>query len=106
MITVKNISSRPFIMPGDADVLERIVAPGDAKEFELTYPVYSFVSAYVNAGELVVTSGELVDPTGVTEIDTILDDLREEARSLGVSVDARWKESRLHQEIEAAKAAS
>lgn len=105
MITVKNISARPFMMPGEEDVMKRMLAPGDSKEFEVTPAIYSLVSAYQEAGELVVTSGELVNPDSDTD-DVTIDELREEAEELGIKVDARWKKSRLQQEIEAAKAAS
>ena len=105
MITVKNISARPFMFPGEEDVSQRMLAPGDAKEFELTPPVYSLVSAYQDAGELVVIAGELVNPDEDAD-DVTIDDLRTEAAELGIKVDARWKKSRLQQEIEAAKAAS
>lgn len=105
MITVKNISARPFMMPGEEDVMERMLAPGDSKEFEVTPAIYSLVSAYQEAGELVVTSGELVNPDSDAE-DVSIDELRAEAEELGIKVDARWKKSRLQQEIEAAKAAS
>lgn len=105
MITVKNISARPFMMPGEEDVMKRMLAPGDSKEFEVTPAIYSLVSAYQEAGELVVTSGELVNPDSDVE-DVSIDELRAEAEELGIKVDARWKKSRLQQEIEAAKAAS
>lgn len=105
MITVKNISARPFMMPGDEDVMKRMLAPGDSKEFEVTPAIYSLVSAYQEAGELVVISGELVNPDSDAE-DVSIDELRAEAEELGIKVDARWKKSRLQQEIEAAKAAS
>lgn len=105
MITVKNISARPFMMPGEEDVTERMLAPGDSKEFEVTPAIYSLVSAYQEAGELVVTSGELVNPDSDAD-DVTIDELRAEAEELGIKVDARWKKSRLQQEIEAAKAAS
>lgn len=105
MITVKNISARPFMMPGDEDVMKRMLAPGDSKEFEVTPAIYSLVSAYQEASELVVTSGELVNPDSDAD-DVTIDELRAEAEELGIKVDARWKKSRLQQEIEAAKAAS
>jgi len=105
MITVKNISARPFMMPGEEDVMKRMLAPGDSKEFEVTPAIYSLVSAYQEAGELVVTSGELVNPDSDAD-DVTIDELRAEAEELGIKVDARWKKSRLQQEIEAAKAAS
>ena len=105
MITVKNISTRPFMMPGEEDVMERMLAPGNSKEFEVTPAIYSLVSAYQEAGELVVTSGELVNPDSDAE-DVTIDELRAEAEELGIKVDARWKKSRLQQEIEVAKAAS
>ncbi|UVX31565.1 hypothetical protein M12a_00054 [Klebsiella phage VLCpiM12a] len=105
MITVKNISARPFMMPGEEDVMKRMLAPGDSKEFEVTPAIYSLVSAYQEAGELVVISGELVNPDSDAE-DVSIDELRAEAEELGIKVDARWKKSRLQQEIEAAKAAS
>lgn len=105
MITVKNISARPFMMPGEEDVMKRMLAPGDSKEFEVTPAIYSLVSAYQEAGELVVTSGELVNP-GSDADDVTIDELRAEAEELGIKVDARWKKSRLQQEIEAAKAVS
>ena len=105
MITVKNISARPFMMPGEEDVMKRMLAPGDSKEFEVTPAIYSLVSTYQEAGELVVTSGELVNPDSDTD-DVTIDELRAEAEELGIKVDARWKKSRLQQEIEAAKAAS
>lgn len=105
MITVKNISARPFMMPGDEDVMKRMLAPGDSKEFEVTPAIYSLVTAYQEAGELVVTSGELVNPDSDAD-DVTIDELRAEAEELGIKVDARWKKSRLQQEIEAAKAAS
>ena len=105
MITVKNISARPFMMPGDEDVMKRMLAPGDSKEFEVTPAIYSLVSAYQEAGELVVTSGELLNPDSDAD-DVTIDELRAEAEELGIKVDARWKKSRLQQEIEAAKAAS
>ena len=105
MITVKNISARPFMMPGEEDVMKRMLAPGDSKEFEVTPAIYSLVSAYQEAGELVVTSGELVNPD-LDADDVTVDELRAEAEELGIKVDARWKKSRLQQEIEAAKAAS
>lgn len=105
MITVKNISARPFMIPGDEDVMKRMLAPGDSKEFEVTPAIYSLVSAYQEAGELVVISGELVNPDSDAE-DVSIDELRAEAEELGIKVDARWKKSRLQQEIEAAKAAS
>jgi hypothetical protein len=105
MITVKNISARPFMMPGEEDVMKRMLAPGDSKEFEVTPAIYSLVSAYQEAGELVVTSGELVNPDSDTD-DVTIDELRAEAEELGIKIDARWKKSRLQQEIEAAKAAS
>ena len=105
MITVKNISARPFMMPGDEDVMKRMLAPGDSKEFEVTPAIHSLVSAYQEAGELVVTSGELVNPDSDAD-DVSIDELRAEAEELGIKVDARWKKSRLQQEIEAAKAAS
>lgn len=105
MITVKNISARPFMMPGEEDVMKRMLAPGDSKEFEVTPAIYSLVSAYQEAGELVVTGGELVNPDLDAE-DVSIDELRAEAEELGIKVDARWKKSRLQQEIEAAKAAS
>ncbi|WPJ56731.1 hypothetical protein RCIP0108_00019 [Klebsiella phage RCIP0108] len=105
MITVKNISARPFMMPGDEDVMKRMLAPGDSKEFEVTPAIYSLVSAYQEAGELVVTSGELVNPDSDAE-DVTIDELRAEAEELGIKVDARWKKSRLQQEIEAVKTAS
>ena len=105
MITVKNISARPFMIPGEEDVMERMLAPGDSKEFEVTPAIYSLVSAYQEAGELVVTNGELVNPDSDAD-DVTIDELRAEAEELGIKVDARWKKSRLQQEIEAAKAAS
>lgn len=105
MITVKNISARPFMMPGEEDVMKRMLAPGDSKEFEVTPAIYSLVSAYQEAGELVVISGELVNPDSDAD-DVSIDGLRAEAEELGIKVDARWKKSRLQQEIEAAKAAS
>lgn len=105
MITVKNISARPFMKPGEEDVMERMLAPGNSKEFEVTPAIYSLVSAYQEAGELVVTSGELVNPDSDAE-DVTIDELRAEAEELGIKVDARWKKSRLQQEIEVAKAAS
>ncbi|QXV72093.1 hypothetical protein Geezett_021 [Klebsiella phage Geezett] len=105
MITVKNISARPFMMPGEEDVMKRMLAPGDSKEFEVTPAIYSLVSAYQEAGELVVTSGELVNPDSDAD-EVSIDELRAEAEELGIKVDARWKKSRLQQEIEAAKAAS
>lgn len=105
MITVKNISARPFMMPGEEDVMERMLAPGNSKEFEVTPAIYSLVSAYQEAGELVVTSGELVNPDSDAE-DVSIDGLRAEAEELGIKVDARWKKSRLQQEIEAVKTAS
>ena len=105
MITVKNISARPFMMPGEEDVMKRMLAPDDSKEFEVTPAIYSLVSAYQEAGELVVTSGELVNPDSDAD-DVTIDELRAEAEELGIKVDARWKKSRLQQEIEAAKAAS
>ena len=105
MITVKNISARPFMMPGEEDVLKRMLAPGDSKEFEVTPAIYSLVSAYQEAGELVVTSGELVNPDSDAD-EVSIEELRAEAEELGIKVDARWKKSRLQQEIEAAKAAS
>ncbi|AOZ65364.1 hypothetical protein LLE77_10915 [Staphylococcus haemolyticus] len=105
MITVKNISVRPFMMPGEEDVMERMLAPGDSKAFELTPAIYSLVSAYQDAGELVVTSGELVNPDSDAN-DVTIDKLRAEAEELGIKVDTRWKKSRLQQEIEAVKTAS
>lgn len=105
MITVKNISARPFMMPGEEDVMKRMLAPGDSKEFKVTPAIYSLVSAYQEAGELVVTSGELTNPDSDAD-DVSIDELRAEAEELGIKVDARWKKSRLQQEIEAAKAAS
>mgnify|MGYP006972726714 FL=1 len=105
MITVKNISARPFMMPGEEDVMERMLAPGDSKEFEVTPAIYSLVTAYQEAGELVVTSGELVNPDSDAD-DVTIDELRADAEELSIKVDARWKKSRLQQEIEAAKAAS
>lgn len=105
MITVKNISARPFMMPGEEDVMERMLAPGDSKAFELTPAIYSLVSAYQDAGELVATGGELVNPESDVE-DVTIDKLRAEAEELGIKVDARWKKSRLQQEIEAVKTAS
>lgn len=105
MITVKNISARPFMMPGEEDVMERMLTPGDSKEFEVTPAIYSLVSAYQEAGELVVISGELKNPESDVE-DVSINGLRAEAEELGIKVDARWKKSRLQQEIEAAKAAS
>jgi hypothetical protein len=105
MITVKNISARPFMMPGEEDVMERMLAPGDSKEFEVTPAIYSLVSAYQDAGELVVTSGELLNPDSDAN-DVTIDKLRAEAEELGIKVDARWKKSRLQQEIEAVKTAS
>ena len=105
MITVKNISARPFMMPGEEDVMKRMLAPGDSKEFEVTPAIYSLVSAYQDAGELVVTSGELVNPDSDAD-DVSIDELRAEAEELGIKVDARWKKSRLQQEIEAVKTAS
>lgn len=105
MITVKNISARPFMMPGEEDVMERMLAPGNSKAFELTPAIYSLVSAYQDAGELVVTSGELVNPDSDAN-DVTIDKLRAEAEELGIKVDARWKKSRLQQEIEAVKTAS
>jgi len=105
MITVKNISVRPFMMPGEEDVMERMLAPGDSKAFELTPAIYSLVSAYQDAGELVVTGGELVNPDSDAD-DVTIDKLRAEAEELGIKVDARWKKSRLQQEIEAVKTAS
>lgn len=105
MITVKNISTRPFMMPGEEDVMKRMLAPGDSKEFEVTPAIYSLVSAYQDAGELVVTSGELVNPDSDVD-DVTIDKLRAEAEELGIKVDARWKKSRLQQEIEAVKTAS
>lgn len=105
MITVKNISVRPFMIPGEEDVMKRMLAPGDSKEFEVTPAIYSLVSAYQEAGELVVTSGELVNPDSDAD-EVSIDELRAEAEELGIKVDARWKKSRLQQEIEAAKAAS
>lgn len=105
MITVKNISARPFMMPGEEDVMKRMLAPGDSKEFEVTPAIYSLVSAYQEAGELVVTSGELVNTDSDSD-DVTIDELRAEAEEMGIKVDARWKKSRLQQEIEAAKAAS
>lgn len=105
MITVKNISARPFMMPGEEDVMERMLAPGDSKEFEVTPAIYSLVNAYQEAGELVVISGELKNPESDVE-DVSINGLRAEAEELGIKVDARWKKSRLQQEIEAAKAAS
>lgn len=105
MITVKNISARPFMMPGEEDVMKRMLAPGDSKEFEVTPAIYSLVSAYQEAGELVVISGELKNPESDVE-DVSINGLRAEAEELGIKVDARWKKSRLQQEIEAAKVAS
>lgn len=105
MITVKNISARPFMMPGEEDVMKRMLAPGDSKEFEVTPAIYSLVSAYQDAGELVVISGELKNPESDVE-DASIDGLRAEAEELGIKVDARWKKSRLQQEIEAVKTAS
>ncbi|WPJ52088.1 hypothetical protein RCIP0045_00017 [Klebsiella phage RCIP0045] len=105
MITVKNISVRPFMMPGEEDVMERMLAPGDSKAFEVTPAIYSLVSAYQDAGELVVISGELKNPESDVE-DVSIDGLRAEAEELGIKVDARWKKSRLQQEIEAVKTAS
>nr|DAH95167.1 MAG TPA: dimeris T4 recombination endonuclease VII [Caudoviricetes sp.] len=105
MITVKNISTRPFMMPGEEDVMKRMLAPGDSKEFEVTPAIYSLVSAYQDAGELVVTSGELVNPDSDAN-DVTIDKLRAEAEELGIKVDTRWKKSRLQQEIEAVKTAS
>lgn len=105
MITVKNISARPFMMPGEEDVMKRMLAPGDSKEFEVTPAIYSLVSAYQEAGEMVVTSGELVNPDSDAD-EVSIEELRAEAEELGIKVDARWKKSRLQQEIEAAKAAS
>lgn len=105
MITVKNISARPFMMPGEEDVMKRMLAPGDSKEFEVTPAIYSLVSAYQDAGELVVISGELKNPESDVE-DVSIDGLRAEAEELGIKVDTRWKKPRLQQEIEAAKAAS
>lgn len=105
MITVKNISARPFMMPGEEDVMKRMLAPGDSKEFEVTPAIYSLVSAYQDAGELVVISGELKNPESDVE-DVSIDGLRAEAEELGIKVDARWKKPRLQQEIEAVKTAS
>lgn len=105
MITIKNISARPFMMPGEEDVMKRMLAPGDSKEFEVTPAIYSLVSAYQDAGELVVISGELKSPESDVE-DVSIDGLRAEAEELGIKVDARWKKSRLQQEIEAVKTAS
>lgn len=105
MITVKNISARPFMMPGEEDVMKRMLAPGDSKEFEVTPAIYSLVSAYQDAGELVVISGELKNPESDVE-DVSIDGLRAEAEELGIKVDARRKKSRLQQEIEAVKTAS
>jgi len=105
MITVKNISARPFMMPGEEDVMERMLAPGNSKEFEVTPAIYSLVNAYQEAGELVVISGELKNPESDVE-DVSIDGLRAEAEELGIKVDARWKKSRLQQEIEAVKTAS
>lgn len=105
MITVKNVSLRAFAFPGKGDIHERVVAPGDVKEIELTIPVYKFVSAYVNAGELEVISGELVNPDSDAN-DVTIDKLRAEAEELGIKVDTRWKKPRLQQEIEAVKTAS
>ncbi|QXG78613.1 recombination endonuclease VII [Klebsiella phage BUCT_47333] len=105
MITVKNISARPFMMPGEEDVTKRMLAPGDSKEFEVTPAIYSLVSAYQDAGELVIISGELKNPESDVE-DVSIDGLRAEAEELGIKVDARWKKSRLQQEIEAVKTAS
>lgn len=105
MITVKNISARPFMMPGEEDVMKRMLAPGDSKEFEVTPAIYSLVSAYQEAGELVVISGELKNPESDVE-DVSINGLRAEAEELGIKVDSRWKKSRLQQEIEAVKTAS
>ena len=102
MITVKNISARPFMMPGEEDVMKRMLAPGDSKEFEVTPAIYSLVNAYQEAGELVITSGELVNPDSDAD-DVSIDELRAEAESLGVVVDKRWKVGRLKLEIESAR---
>ena len=79
-----------------------MLAPGDSKEFEVTPAIYSLVNAYQEAGELVVTSGELVNPDSDAD-EVPIDELRAEAESLGVVVDKRWKVGRLKLEIESAR---
>lgn len=74
------------ILPGggEADVPDEVVSR-------------SFAKALVASGDLA-----LVGPSAQAEPEEGIDALRDEAESLGVKVDKRWKADRLQKEIDAA----
>lgn len=91
----------------EGDKVYNVVPGGEDSEFvEVPDSVVrgKFVQALINSGELIVKGyKEPVKGEDDEEEEKLLK-LRQEAQSLGLKVDARWKADRLQKEIDEAKA--
>ncbi|CAA9993652.1 unnamed protein product [Nesidiocoris tenuis] len=91
----------------EGDKTYNIVPGGDASEFvDVPDSVVrgKFVQNLINSGDLIVKGYKEPVKGEDDEEDEKLATLRQEAQSLGLKVDARWKAERLQKEIDEAKA--
>ncbi len=100
MITLKNTAPSPrgiFTLTG-----HEVFAPGETKPVEISDAERDGLASYF---EVVGASAPApaAEPTPVQAASDI-DTLRAEAKSLGIEVDARWREKRLQAEIDKALA--
>lgn len=84
----------------DGTVISYDILPGDnpAVEVPKTHAQSDFVKANIANGSLIVLAADTEDDADE------LDDLREQAKALGIKVDKRWGEDRLLEEIAAKQA--
>lgn len=91
----------------EGDKTYNIVPGGEASEFvDVPDSVVrgKFVQNLINSGDLIVKGYKEPVKGEDDEEDEKLATLRQEAQSLGLKVDARWKAERLQKEIDEAKA--
>ena len=89
LITINHDGKSYNIIPGGKDS-EFVEVPDSALDM-------SFVVSLIESGDLIGKKGSL-STNSVT-----IDDLRNEAESLGITVDKRWKTARLQMEIDSVK---
>ena len=113
MPTLKNAYTGDLILPDGTAVRRNgpvVPIADDTWAKMLKHPV---VKAWVDEGRIVLVDAKAVEPVApepapapepVADEPDPRDELREEARSLGIKVDMRWGEDRLREEIDKALA--
>ncbi|MGL5726376.1 MAG: hypothetical protein ACRCYD_00760 [Plesiomonas sp.] len=98
-VTIQNNANCGIIIPGMGELAEvgGLVAPGNTIDVPDTVADSEYVQYLVSIGELVEVA-RIVDtdtPEEVPPVETSMDDLRAEAKALGIDVSNRWSRETL-----------